>query len=302
MRAMVHTEYGNPEVLISAEVEEPHAGTDQVRVHVRAAGVNPVDWKVVAGAMAGGNSLDDAVVPGFDVAGLVDEVGEGVEGVAVGDAVFGQSVGGSAAEYAVLEEWALKPAQMSWEVAGGLNTVAETAVRILELMPLEPGHTVLVDGAAGGVGLIVTQIAIARGATVLGTSSPGNHDLLRTLGAVPLTYGDGVAERARKLSPGGVQFAVDTAGKGSVPELISLTGDPARVVSIADYSASELGAHVTASPANRAESLQYVATLMTEGKVRLPIAATYAMDEIVDAYHQSKAGHVAGKIILVPEL
>lgn len=301
MRAMVYTEYGNPEVLFSAEVEESHAGPGQVRVHVRAVGVNPVDVKVVAGAMSGGKSLEGPAIPGFDVAGLVDEVGEGVENVSVGDAVFGQSVSGSVADYAVLEEWAVKPAELGWEVAGGLNTVAETAVRVLELLPLEPGDTILVDGAAGGVGLVVTQIAIARGATVLGTASTGNHDLLRTFGAVPLTYGEGIAARARKLSPEGVQFAVDTAGKGSVPELIALTGDPTRVISIADYNAGDLGALVTASPANRAESLQYVADLFTEGKLRLPIAATFAMDEVVDAYRMSKAGHAPGKIILVPE-
>lgn len=301
MRAMVYTEYGDPEVLSAAEVEEPHAGPGQVRVQVRAAGVNPVDVKVVAGAMSGGKSLDGPAVPGFDVAGVVDEVGDGVEDVSIGDAVFGQSVRGSVADYAVLKEWAGKPAELGWEVAGGLNIVAETAVRILELLPLEPGNTILVDGAAGGVGLVLTQIAIARGMTVLGTASTGNHELLHTLGAVPLTYGEGIAERARELSPEGVQFAVDTAGKGSVPDLIALTGDPTQVVSIADFSAGDLGALVSSAPTHRAESLQHVADLFTQGKLSLPIAATFAMDKVADAYRMSKAGHAPGKIILVPE-
>lgn len=299
MRAMVYTQYGDPEVLYSAEVEEPHAGPGQVRVRVRAAGVNPVDWKAVAGSMSGGSPVKGTAIPGFDVAGLIDEVGDGVEGVSVGDAVFGESVSGSVADYAVLQEWAMKPAEMSWEVAGGLNVIAETAVRVLELVPLEPGNTILVDGAAGGVGLIVTQIAIARGATVLGTASEGNHDLIRSFGAVPLTYGEGIAERALTVSPGGVHFAVDTAGKGSLSELIVLTGDATRVVTIADRSAAGLGAHDTFTPANRAESLRYVADLITAGKLKLPIAATYPMDAAADAYRKSKAGHVAGKIILL---
>ncbi|PYY39718.1 NADP-dependent oxidoreductase [Curtobacterium sp. MCPF17_046] len=297
---MVYTEYGSPEVLFSADVEEPHAGPGQVRVQVRAAGVNPVDWKAVAGSMSGGIPLNGTAIPGFDVAGVIDEVGDGVEDVIVGDAVFGQSVGGSVAEYALLEEWAAKPADLAWEVAGALNVVAETAVRVIDLLPLKPGNALLVDGAAGGVGLMVTQIAVTRGVTVLGTAAPRNHDLLRAIGAVPLTYGEGIAERARELSPGGVQFAVDTAGKGSLPELMALTGDPTRVVTIADRSATSRGAHDTVSPANRARSLRYVADLIVEGKLKLPIAATYAMDEIVDAYKRSQAGHVAGKIVLVP--
>lgn len=300
MRAMVYTEYGDPNVLFAAEIAEPRAGQGQVRVRVQAAGVNPVDWKVLAGSMSGGSPVARPTIPGFDVAGVVDEIGEGVENVSVGDAVFGQATSGSAAEYAVLEEWTVKPAELSWEVAGCLNVAAETAVRILELLPLEPGDTILVDGAAGGVGLIVTQIAIARGATVLGTASVRNHDLLSTVGAVPLTYGHGIAERARELSPSGVQFAVDTAGKGSVSELVALTGDPTRVVSIADRNAGDVGAHRTVSPANRAESLRYVAELITDVKLRLPIAATFPMDDIADAYELSKSGHVAGKIVLVP--
>ena len=204
MKAVQFSEYGGPEVLHVSDVEEPHAGAGQIRVAVRGAGVNPVDWKVRSGAMQQFMPIDLPSIPGSDVAGVVDEVGDGVTDVSVGDEVFGFAVGGAAAEEAVLEHYAKKPAGMSWAEAAGLPVAVETAVRTLDLLGLEPGQTILVNGAAGGVGSAAVQFARARGARVIGTASEGNHEFLRTLGAEPTTYGDGMVDRVRALAPEGV--------------------------------------------------------------------------------------------------
>jgi NADPH:quinone reductase-like Zn-dependent oxidoreductase len=299
MRAAVYAETGDPgEVLSVAEVAEPHAGPGQVRIAVRAAGVNPVDWKIVGGMMGG--SPDEPTVPGIDAAGVVDEVGEGVTGVQVGDAVFGQAVTGSAAEYAVLSAWAPKPGGASFEVAGGLAVAAETAVRVLDLLGLEAGQTVVVDGASGGVGVVTVQVARSRGLRVIGTAGEGNQDFVRSLGALPTLHGPGLADRVRALAPGGVDGGVDTAGKGSARDLVALTGDPHKVVTIADFGAGELGVQVTTGGGGRGARLEQVAELLAAGRLELPIAGTYPLERIGEAYAESRAGHVRGKLVLLP--
>jgi NADPH:quinone reductase-like Zn-dependent oxidoreductase len=298
MRAAVYTEAGKPaDVLSVTEVEEPHAGPGRIRIAVRAAGVNPIDWKVVSGMM---RPPSGPTVPGVDAAGLVDEVGEGVTGVQVGDAVFGHATGGSAAEYAVLTAWAHKPEGTSFEVAGGLPVAGETAVRVLDLLGLQPGQTVVVDGASGGVGSATVQVAVARGLTVIGTAGEANQEFVRSLGAVPTLHGPGLADRVRALAPDGVDGGVDTAGKGSVRDLIALTGDPAKVVTIADFAAGELGVQVTGGDAHQAPRLAQVADLLAAGRLQMPIAGTYPLDRIGEAYAESQGGHVRGKLVLVP--
>ena len=299
MRAAVYTRTGNPvDVLSVTEVEEPHAGPGQVRVAVRAAGVNPIDWKVVRG-MTGGSPAA-ATVPGVDAAGVVDEVGDGVTGVQVGDAVFGQATGGSAAQYAVLTAWAPKPQDTPFEVAGALGIVGETAVRVLDLLGLEPGRTVVVDGASGGVGVATVQVAVARGLTVIGTAGASNQDFVRSLGAVPTLHGPGLADRVRPLAPGGVHGGVDTAGKGSVRDLIALTGDPSKVVTIADFAAGPLGVQVTSGGGGVAPRLAQIADLLAAGRLQMSLAGTYPLDRIGEAYAESTGGHVRGKLVLVP--
>jgi NADPH:quinone reductase-like Zn-dependent oxidoreductase len=299
MRAAVYSRTGDPtEVLSVAEVGEPHAGPGQVRVAVRAAGVNPIDWKIVSG-MTGG-SPDAPRVPGIDAAGVVDEVGEGVTGVDVGDAVFGHATGGSAAEYAVLSAWAPKPDATPFEVAGGLPVSGETAVRVLDLLGLRPGETVVVDGASGGVGIATVQVALARGLRVIGTAGEGNQDFVRSLGAQPTAHGPGLVDRVRGLAPDGVDGGVDTAGKGSVRDLIALTGDPRKVVSIADFGAAELGAQVTSGGGEPTPRLAQVAELLATGKLQMPIAGTYPLERIGAAYAESRGGHVRGKLVLIP--
>jgi NADPH:quinone reductase-like Zn-dependent oxidoreductase len=299
MRAAVYTQTGDPaEVLSVTEVEEPHAGPGQVRIAVRAAGVNPIDWKIVRGMT--GRSPDAPTVPGIDAAGVVDEVGEGVTGVQVGDAVFGHASGGSAAEYAVLSAWAPKPGVTPFEVAGGLPVAGETAVRVLDLLGLQTGQTVVVDGASGGVGSATVQVAVARGLRVIGTAGETNQDFVRSLGAQPTLHGPGLADRVRELASNGVDGGVDTAGKGSVRDLIALTGDPAKVVTIADFGAAELGVQVTSGGGGQAPRLAQIADLLAADRLQMPLAGIYPLDRIGEAYAQSQDGHVRGKLVLVP--
>ncbi|MBM7807675.1 NADPH:quinone reductase-like Zn-dependent oxidoreductase [Geodermatophilus bullaregiensis] len=300
MRAVVYTQYGEPDVLSVGEVEEPHAGRGQVRIAVRAASVNPLDWKQVSGMMAGGRAPDGPTVPGYDAAGVVDEVGDGTTGVQVGDPVFGLTSGAAAAEYAVLTAWAPKPPNVSFEVAAGLGVTGETAVRVLDLLGLAPGRTVVVDGASGGVGTVTVQVAVSRGLGVIGTSSPANADFVRSLGALPTTYGEGLVDRVREIAPDGVHGGIDTAGKGSVRDLVALTGDPGKVVTIADFGAAELGVQVTTSNAGAAPRLAEVAALVTQGRLELPVAGTYPFEQAAEAYRVSREGHVRGKLVLTP--
>ncbi len=302
MKAVQFSEYGGPEVLRVSDVEEPHAGPGQIRVTVRGAGVNPVDWKFRSGAMQQFMPIDLPSIPGSDVAGVVDEVGDGVTDVSVGDEVFGFAVGGAAAEHAVLEHYATKPAGMSWAEAAGLPVAVETAVRTLDLLGLEPGQTILVNGAAGGVGTAAVQFARARGARVIGTASEGNHEFLRTLGAEPTTYGDGMVDRVRALAPEGVNRALDTAGRGALPELIEITGSPDNVVTIADFSAAEHGVRVSTGAEERSwEALGQAAQLAEAGELTLPVERTFPFDQAPEAHRISEDGHVRGKLVLVPD-
>jgi NADPH:quinone reductase-like Zn-dependent oxidoreductase len=252
MKAVTFSDYGGPEVLRVAEVDEPHPGRGQVRIAVRAAGVNPIDWKARGGMLREILPVSFPAIDGREAAGVVDEVGPEAVG-AIGDEVFGFAVGGAAAEYAILDDLAPKPAGLSWEQAAGLPVAAETSVRVFNVLGgIGAGQTLLIDGAAGGVGAVAVQMAVARGARVVGTASERNHDFLRSLGAEPTTYGPGLVERVSALAPDGVDLAFDTAGHGGVPDLITLTSDPARVATIADFGAAALGVKVTGGGDGRA--------------------------------------------------
>jgi NADPH:quinone reductase-like Zn-dependent oxidoreductase len=302
MRAVTFTDYGGPEALHVAEAEEPHAGPGQVRIAVRASGVNPIDWKRRSGMLREFMPLEFPVIDGIEAAGVVDEVGEGVAGVSAGDEVFGFAVGGAAAEYAVLDDFARKPAGLSWEEAAGLPVAVETSVRVFSVLGgLGEGQTIVINGAAGGVGTAAVQLARARGARVIGTAGEGNHEYLRSLGAEATTYGEGMAERIRELAPDGVDLALDTAGKGAIPDLIELTGDPAKVATIADFSAAALGAKVTGGGDGRAPgALEEAAALIEKGEFSLPVAEAFPFDRAGDAHRASEGGHVRGKLVLVP--
>ncbi len=278
MKAVQFSEYGGPEVLRVVDIDEPHAGPGQVRIAVRAAGVNPSDWKDRAG-----DARDATPVPlpsgvGFEASGVVDEVGPGVSNAAIGDAVFGFGVS-TVAQYAVLSHWAHKPDDLSFEVAGGLPVVVETAWRCLEQIGVQSGETLLVSGAAGGIGSAVIQLARLRGIAVIGTASAPKHDYLRALGTIPTTYGPGLAERVRALAPEGVDAALDLAGSGIIPELIAIVGHPSHVLSVADFSAEQYGAKFSHGPPKDPERIfDTVARLCSEGHFRLRLDKTFALE------------------------
>jgi NADPH:quinone reductase-like Zn-dependent oxidoreductase len=225
MRATQFRTYGGPEVLEWAEAPDSHAGPGQLRIAVRAASVNPIDWKVLTGMLSGGEPMAGTGYLGRDAAGVVDEVGEGVTGVAVGDDVFGRGQN-TQAEYAVLDSWAAKPPSIDWAVAAAAGVAGETAERGLRLLEVNAGDTLFVDGGAGGVGAATVQMALARGAKVIASASEANHDYLRELGATPVLYGQGLAERVRAAAGGPVDAVFDVAGKTPVQDLIGLAPEP----------------------------------------------------------------------------
>jgi NADPH:quinone reductase-like Zn-dependent oxidoreductase len=299
MRAIEFTEFGGPDVLHVAERPDPHAGPGQIRVRVRAVGINPIDWKVRRGMMGG----DLPKVTGQEVAGVVDELGEGVSDVSAGDEVFGPVVGGGgAAEYGLLENWALIPSALDFAGAAALPVAVETAARTLDLVEVGDGHTVLVNGAAGAVGIAIVQLARVRRSRVIGTASPGNHEYLRSYGAEATTYGDGLVQRVRAIAPEGVDRAIDAAGGGALPALVELAGGPEHVVTIADYEgAQQTGVPFTGGPGSvRAwYALAQAAQLIEAGRFSLPVAQTFALEQIADAHALSETGHVRGKLVLL---
>jgi NADPH:quinone reductase-like Zn-dependent oxidoreductase len=302
MKAVRFGEFGGPEVLRVDDVAEPHAVAGAVRVAVRAAGVNPVDWKIRSGAMAASKTLESPRIIGSDVAGVVDEVGDQVTDASIGDKVFGNAVGGGTADYAVLDHYAIKPAGLSWAEAAGLPVATETALRVLKLLGLGAGQTLIVNGGAGGVGIAAIQFARERGARVIGTASESNHEFLRELGAEPTTYGDGLVERVREFAPDGVDLAFDAAGHGALPALIALTGSPDNVVTIADFTAPSLGVRVTTGGDGRSwEALGQAAELHDLGRFTMPVAGILPFSQAAEAHRLSEDGHVRGKLVLVPD-
>ena len=239
---------------------------------------------------------------GREVAGVVDEVGEGVTDVAIGDRVFGFSADGEgAAELALLADYAPVPPSLGFAEAAGLPVVIETATRSLDALGVGAGSTLLVNGAAGGVGSAAVQLAVARGARAIGTARPANHDYLRSLGAEPVAYGEGLVERVRALAPDGVDAALDVAGSGVLPELIELAGGPEHVVTIADFGgAQEHGVTFSSGDAGRAvHALAEIGELIESGRFSLPVAQTFRLAEIAEAHRVSEDGHVRGKLVLL---
>ncbi|MET7418897.1 NADP-dependent oxidoreductase [Dactylosporangium sp. NPDC005555] len=310
MRVVQFTRYGPPDVLHIAEAGAPHAGPGEIRIAVRVSGVSPGEVTIRSGVWRDMVPVAFPYRTGFDAAGVVDEVGEGVTGVSAGDEVFGMTsmtTRAANADHAVLTAWAAKPAGWSWEEAGGAAGTVETGVRVLDRLGVGAGHTLLVQGAAGGVGGVAVQLAAARGATVIGTASEPNHDFLRSFGVMPVVYGPGLAERVRALAPGGVDAVFDCAG-GALPDLIAIAGDPGRVVTIADLGAAAHGVHLShGAPAGAGDTtadrlavhaLPIAADLAGQGRLRIPVAAAFPLDEVAAAHELSETRHARGKIVL----
>ena len=303
MRAVVFEEYGDPEVLKVQDVPEPHAGPGQVRIKVHAAGVNPYDTKIRRGFTKDFAPAKFPAIPGFEVAGVVDEAGDGAA-FAVGDEVVGWSTGGSYAEYALGGNVTRKPAGLGWEQAVGVPVAGETSQRVLALLDVKSGETILIHGAAGAVGSVAVQLAVAAGLTVIGTASPANHDYLRSIGAIPVAYGDGLLERVREAAPHGVDAVFDTAGMGGLEESIELRGGTDRIVTIADFGAAELGIQVsgggTGTPEEVRAALDAQLQAAADGKLTIRIAGTFALADASKAQALSESGHARGKIVVVP--
>lgn len=298
MQAVTYREYGEPSVLKVEDTPEPHAGPGKVRIRVEAASVNPIDWKLRAGYLQQVMPLQFPVIPGRDAAGVVDEVGDGVTGTVVGDRVFGLSDTGTTAEYSVLTAWAPIPDAWTVEQAAAAGVASETAIRVLDLLNVGAGSTLLVDGAAGGVGSAAVQIAVARGATVIGTASEHNHEYLRSLGATPTTYGPGLADRVTALAPGGVDAAFDVTGAGSLPDLITVASGADNVVTIADQTAQEHGVRMSAGTEKPELALAEAADLGKAGKYAPHVATAYRLEQTAEAHSVSQAGHVQGKLVV----
>ncbi|MEU6061592.1 NADP-dependent oxidoreductase [Streptomyces sp. NPDC047097] len=296
MKRVSFAEFGGPDVLrLEEDAERPHAGPGRIRIAVRAAGVNPVDWRLREGQVLGAHPITLPAGVGLDAAGVVDEVGEGVEGVAVGDRVFGEGAA-TYAEFAVLSAWARMPGGLTFEEAAGYPSVVETALRVIHEVGVRPGQTLLVSGASGGVGSAVLQIARERGITVIGLAGAANQDYLRGLGALATTYGEGWVEGVRRLGP--VEGALDLAGSGVIRELVELTGDPGKVVSIADLTAPEHGVRFSGVAGSVPAALAEAADLIARGRLHIPVEKAYPLAEAAAAHIDSQAGHTRGRRVI----
>ena len=304
MKAVRFGEYGGVDVLDTAEVPVPEPGPGEALVQVKAAGINPGEAKIRQGLL---HSRYPATFPsgeGSDLAGIVTRTGNGVAGFAVGDEVIGYTDNrASHAEYVVVPEEHLtgRPAAIPWEVAGSLYVAGCTAYAAVRAVALASGDTVVVAGAAGGVGCLTVQLARLAGATVIGLASERHHDWLRSKGVTPVTYGDGVANRIRAVAPRTDAF-IDTFGAGYVRLALDLGISPNRIDTIANFAAaSEYGVKAEGNAAGAsASTLAELAGLVAAGKLEVPIAAAFPLEAVRDAYRQLEQGHTRGKIVLIP--
>jgi NADPH:quinone reductase-like Zn-dependent oxidoreductase len=309
-RVVVATALGGPEVLNVVDTDLPVPGPGEVLVEVRAIGVNPVDGKLYSPAFG----ADPSALPirlGFEAAGVVTEVGPGVTTFSAGDEVVAYRAPGAYASDIVVSAEALsaKPSSLGWDEAAGLSLAGATAVHALRTVAITQDDTVLVHGAAGGVGLFVVQLAKLRGARVIGTASAMKHDLLRSFGAEPVEYGPGLADRVRAIAPGGVQAAVDTVGTDEAIDVsLELVAARRRIVTVAGFmrGAQEgialIGGNPGADPgtALRNAARPELARLAAQGALRVLVERTYRLDEAAAAHREIATGHVTGKLVLLP--
>jgi enoyl reductase len=298
---MMFSEYGPPEVLKPVEVGQPEPAAGQIRVRVRAAGVQPFDCALRRGDLARWVPIPLPGRLGNELAGTVEAVGAGVTSAAVGDQVLGWEERACYAEQVVVPvgQVIAKPPGMPWEHAGVLAASGQTAHTAIEALAVGPGDTVLVHAAAGGVGSFAVQIAAALGATVIGTARPAGHDYLRSLGAIPVTYGDDLLAGIRAAAPEGVTAVLDCVGGPALGQSVNLTADPARIVTITDrVNAARLGIRVIGT--DRAQSrLTQLLGLYQAGKLAVRIQRAFPLRDAPLAHREVETGHVRGKVVLV---
>ena len=275
MKAVRFHEYGGAEVLGVEDVEEPIPGEGEISLRVLAAGVNPIDWKIVSGMLAGGRPLEAPRGLGVDVAGTVERIGPGVTGIAPGEELLGSPISPAYAEIALSRPELLvrKPPGVSWEVAGSLGVVVGTAYATLDRLALKQGETVLILGASGSVGLVAVQLAIARGVRVIGTAGQSKLAQLERLGATAVLYGDGLEERLRSAAPDGVDAALDASGHGELAAAVALAGGPGRVLTIAssaDAQATGVPFHAGGGGELTGRALKEVLPLIEAGTFYFP--------------------------------
>jgi NADPH2:quinone reductase len=306
-RAVRFDQYGDVDVLRVEDVEKPRPAADQVLVEVVAAGINPGEISIRTGLM---HQMWPATFPsgqGSDFAGRVVEVGPSVTGFAIGDEVVGWSDWRSShAEYVAVpaDHLTHKPPALDWIRAGGLFVVGVTAFAAVRAVAPVAGETVVVTGAAGGVGSLTIQLARNTGAHVIGIASEGNADWLRSVGVTPVAYGDGLEGRLRQAATSGIDAFIDTYGGGYVELAVNLKVDPARINTVIDWAAAEKYAVKTegSSAASDAESLAFMASEVAWGHISLPIAAVYPLEGVREAYTELAARHTRGKIVLSMDL
>jgi len=302
-RAAQFHEYGTPDVMRVEEVDEPHAEAGEIRVKVVASAISPGEVRIRSGAVRDFAPVNFPFRTGFDAAGVVDEVGEGISGVAVGDEVFGMAhpaVRGKNADQAVLVAWAAKPEGWSWSEAAGAAGAVEAGTRVLGILGMEAGETVLINGAAGGTGSVVAQLVIARGAHVIGTASETNHAYLSSLGVRPTTYGPNLPARIRELLPEQTVDAVIDCAGGDLAELAATAGGPARVVTVADSEAARYGvrfSHGGVDPL-AVQGLAEVVGLAQARSLQIRVAAEFPLADIAAAHALSETRHARGTIVL----
>lgn len=303
MRAMTYDRFGGPEVLRLTDVAVPVVGPGEVRIRVRRASVNPVDWKVMAGGLTGLMPHVFPIIPGWDVAGVVEAVGPDTPELQEGDEVLGYArkdsvQAGTFAERVTfsVRGVARKPASLSWDEAAGLPLAGGTALQVVDALGVGAGNVVLVHAAAGGVGALATQLLVDRGVRVIGTASEANHDFLRGLGAEPVGYGEGLVDRVRALAPDGVTGVADLVG-GVLQPSLDVLAEGGRLVSVADPEVQAHGGRWVWVRPDR-EQLAQLTALTEAGRLRVPVAAVVDLAETARAFELSQQGHTRGKIVI----
>ncbi len=305
MRAVRFDKYGDRDVLYVADVETPQPAPGEALVEVRAAAINPGEASIRKGFLDERFPARFPSGQGTDLAGVITAVGDGVTAFAPGDEVLGWSWARSThAEYTTVPVAQLvpKPAGLSWEVAGSLNVAGSTAWAAVDAVAPQAGETVVVSAAAGGVGSSVVQLLRIRGANVVGIASEANHDWLRAHGIVPVVYGDDLESRVRAAAPAGVDALIDTFGPQYIDLALDLGVAPERIETIISFErAAEIGAKTAGSAEGSTQAtMTALAELAAEGKLEIPISATYPLERVQDAFAELEQRHTRGKIVLVP--